>query len=361
MCLGFSKKDYLENFVKSDYSSFVLAADIGGTNSNLGIAGVKDNRPVLIFSTHMRTKHDLVSFINETLELADNDYGIHVDCACLAVAGPVNVHHDRCFLTNAKFSIDVNTILEGTLLNSVLLINDFEAVAYAINLLDVNEVKQIKKIRHFDVPVDQPRLAVGAGTGFGKSLLVYDDIFKTFIPVPGESGRTDFPCHDDFEFGLMNFIKKKKRSRFPVTYEDLVSGRGIANIYDYLMRVKKYKSKYSKEIGSSKHKQELITKYRNVDVACKETFKFFTKFYARIIKNFALNDLARGGIFIGGGIAANNSDLFSSKEFFNELFKNEIYAGVLENIPIYVIVDYDLSLIGAAFAAIKRTDIAVRK
>lgn len=360
--MDINKKDYLKHFKKNWYDSFVLAGDIGGTNANLGFAGVKDDKPTLIFSTHSPSKdnHDLVPFINETLKIASEEYDIDVKHCCLAVAGPVSVYHDKCFLTNAKFWVDAHYILESTMLESVLLINDFEAVAYAINLLDVNNPKQILKVRHFDVPVDQPRLAVGAGTGLGKSLLVYDSLLKTHIPVSGESGRTDFPVHDDEEMAMMKFIKEKKGSNFPVVYEDFLSGRGIANIYDYLS-TKFEPTEKSEEINSAESKQVLITKYRTEDKICKETFKIFTKFYARIIRNFALNDLARGGIYIGGGIAANNSELFQSKEFFDEFENNEVYVDILNQTPIYVIIDYDLSLIGSSFAAIKRQDIAVKK
>jgi glucokinase len=84
--------------------------------------------------------------------------------------------------------------------------------------------------------------------------------------------------------------------------------------------------------------------------AAEATRKQFIKFYARCARNFALDGLATGGVVIGGGIAAKNPHLFG-KEFLSEFVNNTAHKTLLEKIPIKVIMNYDASLLGAAFAS----------
>lgn len=95
----------------------------------------------------------------------------------------------------------------------------------------------------------------------------------------------------------------------------------------------------------------LISNYRLVDPLCKETFRLFTRFYGRCAKNFALATLAMGGLYIAGGIASKNKEIFSAPDFFEEFENASQRRDVLKEIPIYVILNYDVSLYGACFAA----------
>ena len=96
----------------------------------------------------------------------------------------------------------------------------------------------------------------------------------------------------------------------------------------------------------------MISEYKEKDETCSESFKLFTRFYARCAKNFILDSLAVGGLYIAGGIASKNPSIFSTNEFLNE-FKN-VYRreDILKNVPIYIVKNYDVSLYGACLAAI---------
>jgi glucokinase len=151
---------------------------------------------------------------------------------------------------------------------------------------------------------------------------------------------------------LINFIKNQRKISNPVIYEDVLSGRGLVNIYDFIKNLQKYKySKFTKEIDNSNDKAALISKYKNLDDTCKETFRYFTKYYARCAKNFVLDNMALGGLYIAGGIASKNNDIFSSSDFINEFENSFSRRDVLKNISIYVVTNYDISLIGSCFAA----------
>ena len=182
--------------------------------------------------------------------------------------------------------------------------------------------------------------------------MTYDNNFNAYIPIPSEGGHSDLPIKNDFEFQLVDFVKKLRNISLPLSYEEVLSGRGIESIYLFLRSLEKYcDTEYSKEIDESSDKTPLISKYRKMDETCKETFRIFTRFYARCAKNFVLDTLSRGGLYIAGGIASKNRDIFSSEEFVNEFESGHNRSDLLKKIPINVIVNYDVSLYGACYAA----------
>jgi len=339
----------MKNHRIMDYSSFILGGDIGGTNTNLGIFGVKNDKPVLLFSLHFESHKlkSLIPAIRKILSYA-KEHKIKIDNGCLAVAGPVSADRNFCNPTYIKWNIDAKEIFRKTSLR-VFLINDFEAVGYGINLLCS---KDIIKIGHKRRSLPRATKAViGAGTGFGKSILIYR--CKDYIPIPSEGGFSDFPVQSKLELTLVNFIKKKKGIKEPISCEEIISGKGIESIYSFLKE--RFKStKYGKEISKARNKVSLIAKYKNKDRVCKETFKLYTKFYARVAKNFVLDSLAQGGLYIAGGVAAKNMEIFKSKGFIKEFENVNKQPGILKKVPIYVIKNCVVGLYGAAHAAIRK-------
>ena len=351
----FTVKTYDETLLKSKYDSYVLGADIGGTNTNLAIAGIKGLKPQLLFSCHFKTQklESVIPSINKTLEYAAEKHGITIEYACIGAAGVVNASKYFVKLTNASWNISKKEILEKTLLKNILLLNDFQIIGYGINLLNPNNQNDIFQIRQTpEISTHTTKAIIGAGTGLGKSILIYDKNLNAYIPLPSEGGHTDTPVYNNKELELLDFIKKQIGCNKPVTYEEIVSGRGLENIYQYVRNKQQLQpTLYTEEIDNSDEKASLISKYKETDENCKETFKIFTKFYARCIKNFVLDTMSTGGIYITGGIAAKNKEIFTTKEFCEELENAHQRNDVLKNIPIYVIVNYDVSLLGACLAA----------
>lgn len=353
--INHDNKNYLNSEKKNDYSSYVLGIDIGGTNTNLGISGVNNFKQNLLFTFSYKTNelNSLIPVVNEVLTNAYNKYKIKIYNTCIAVAGVVS-SKDNVKITNANWSINLKELLQKTSINSAFIINDFQAIGYGINILnhaDINNVLTIKSSNNKNLET-KSKAIIGAGTGLGKSILIYNNDLNFYIPNPSEGGHSDFPAQDDFEFELLNYIKKNRNVSQPVTYEELLSGRGLENIYLFLKEYEKYEENiYSKEIMKSNDKAAIIAKYRNNDELCLKTFKIFSKFYGRCAKNFALESLAIGGIYIAGGIASKNKDIFKTKDFISEFENTYRRTEILKEIPIYVILDYDIGLKGACFAA----------
>jgi len=350
-------KFHKTNILSSDFSSYVLGVDIGGTNTNFGIAGIKDNKPFLLFSLQFKSQElsSLIPAIFETLDYAKNEHNIEISDACIGAAGAVSPANDYADLTNVKWDVDAREILDKTPLQTTFIINDFQAIGYGVNLLDSSNNKDIfpvKKGSENDGSSFETQAIIGAGTGLGKSILSYDTRFQAYIPIPSEGGHGDFPAQNDFEITFLDFIKEKRKIYAPVSYEDLLSGNGIEMIYTFLRQSKAPRSsQFTNEIDQADEKPVLISKYKDIDETCKKTFQLFSMFYGRCAKNFVLDTLAKGGLYIAGGIASKNKEIFSWPEFRTEFENTYKRTDILRNTPVYVIVNYDVSLYGACFAA----------
>lgn len=356
-------KIFNEKKIESNNSQNVIGIDIGGTNTNIGISSLKDKKINPIFSFNFKTEKikSIIPLINKTTTYAKDKYDINVDLACIAAAGVVLDEKDRVKLTNSSLEINLNEIKKNTSLNDIYIINDFQAIGYGINLLDHNNEKDMRIIKNNNLKKHKnfsTKAIIGAGTGLGKGILIYNQELDYYTPIPSEGGHSDFPYQNDFEKKIVNYIKNKRNIKQPLTYEEVISGRGIEGIYDYLNDIKKYKpTDYTKKISNSNDKAKLISKYKNKDKTCRETFKIFTKFYARCAKNFALDTLSIDGLYIAGGIVSKNVDSFKSKEFIKEFEKSYRRLNLLKKIPIYAIMNYNVSLFGSCFAAIHKKNL----
>ena len=348
--MGVEKRFY-SAFAKKSYTSFILGGDIGGTNTSIGAFGIKHN-PELLVSFHFKTKElkGLHQAVNESLDYIQAHYKISIKKACFAVAGVLSRKMDFAETQNVPWSISKKELLRKTKLKNIMLLNDFEAIGYGINILGYKDTTTIKKGQKIS---KAPIVAIGAGTGLGKTTLIYDEHYKAYVPLPSEAGHSDFAAQSKEELDLIIFIKKHKKIRTSVSFEHVLSGQGLGNIYSFLRKSKKFPAtKYAKEIDTSRNNPILISKYRKIDKTCKAAFEIFKKIYARFAKGFALDALAYGGVYIAGGIAMKNPDIFN-KDFANEFQNNYKLSYVLRKIPVYLIKNQNIGLLGAGFFGAK--------
>ncbi|MAG92051.1 hypothetical protein CMO83_05225 [Candidatus Woesearchaeota archaeon] len=343
--MQYVKKEY-KRFNKTSYRSFILGGDIGGTNTNLGIFGVKNKSPTLLLSFHFKSKElkGLHEAINMVLKYMQG-YRISITKASIGAAGVLSTKKELITVTNLKWHVNKKSLIKKTKLKKIILLNDFEAIGYGVNTLSKKDVKIVKKAKK--IP-KAPIVVIGAGTGFGKTTLFYNDQHKSYIPMPSEGGHIDFAPKNKDELGLANFIKKYRRIKQSISYQQVLSGSGLENIYVYL-RKRFNKTKYTKEIDKSANKAMLISKYRKVDRTCKAVFEIFKKFYGTAAKDYAVDALSYGGIYISGGIAAKNNDIFD-KTFIKNFYDSPQMKEVVLKTPVYVILDYNIGLLGAGFA-----------
>ena len=317
---------------KIPHSGFlVLAADIGGTNSNFGVCNIEHGDITLVLSVHTKSKEitDFPAVVDEVLQFFKTNHGIEIKNACFAAAGVVSPARDYSKPTNLDFVVDAKHILEATPLDSAVIINDFEAVGYGIDRI---AKKDLIAVNEGDRREQASRAIIGAGTGLGKGILGWNYSINGYLPIPSEGGHADFPVYDEKELALINYMRDELGDSYPVSWEDVLSGNGIKRIYNYLGITGSYEeTKYTKEIAES-NGPDKIFKYHKEDKRCGDTYEWYGKFYARCAKDFALETLALNGLYIAGGIAAKNLPLFQRPEFMQEFTRSMGKASVKNSI-----------------------------
>ncbi len=324
----------------------ILVSDIGGTNSNFGIFQLLDGSYQLLLSLHAKSKEvtNFADLIADISEYVKDKYKITIKRACLAAAGPIS--HDRTFVkpTNLTISLDTKEICQKAQLDCAFLVNDFEVIGYGIDRIDP---KDLVMVNSGQIREKEHKAIIGAGTGLGKCIMFYNSALSRYVPITSEGGHADFAAIHQRELDLTHYIKKYENRTCNISWEDLLSGNGIQRIYHFL-RHSNEQQKVNKQASIHGPRPDEIFKSRFLDHYCWETFEWYTIFYARCAKNFALDALALGGIYIAGGIAAKNLELFKLPAFKQEFFNCGKQAELIKQIPIYVITDYNVSLYGAA-------------
>lgn len=310
----------------------MLVCDIGGTNSRFACFQQEGNNLRIESAIAVKT-NDFASFeeLLDTLQENGNQFAVHQHRKLvLAIPGPVTPADELSF-PNIKWKIS-KSILKNQYSNTeISFINDFTAQAYGClteataNALPIISAEQA-----------QDNIAiVGAGTGLGHGTLKKISE-SAYAHIPSESGQIPFPfMADEFEQRYRAFIVQQTGIAQPVG-DDVVSGRGLAMLHQFLTGKKMAPSEVAAEIN-----------------APSETTHWFARFYARDCRNYVLTTLADGGrLFISGGVAMKNSFLVD-----NDLFRSEFLQGsdtaknVLAHISVSLIQDERIGLFGAAYYA----------
>jgi glucokinase len=320
----------------------ILGADIGGTNTSIGIFDFS-LKQILSFAYSTTYVHPYSSISQAAAEAKKKE--MLIKAAGIAVAGPVG--EGKVHLTNAGVSLSSGKIKKMLKTKKVAMINDFEAVAYGVQMLGKGITIPLTKNKPMQKGI---KVVLGAGTGLGKAVLYFDEKKGFYVPLRAEEGHTAIALTEG-EFPLMDFIRKRKKA--DVAWEDVLSGRGIATLYDFVGRTTRGSQELARTINAAADKAGVIAQHRKTDSRCREAFAMFSRIYARFIRNSMLAALPYGGVYIAGGIARKNADMFSSREFRNELYKKATYANIIKRIPLYVVKDSRVGVKGAAFCALR--------
>lgn len=327
----------------------ILTADIGGTNSNFGIFRHENGIMQLLFSLHVKSREitDFAQVVCDVLEYVKQKYNINIKRSVFAAAGVISEKQDYAKPTNLDFMVDSREIFKKSGLTCAFIVNDFEVIGYGIDVINPENLVLINKGK---VRVRSNKAILGAGTGLGKCIMHWNKYAGRHIPVSSEGGHADFAAQSKLELELIKYIQHTEGFGCNISWEDVLSGNGIKRIYNFF----KDRDIHARDISvsgvlpyNSPHPDEIFES-RFQDEHSYNTFELYTKFYARCAKNFALDSLALGGIYIAGGIAAKNLQLFQLKAFMQEFVNCGKQGYLLKDIPIYVITDYNVSLYGAA-------------
>lgn len=323
----------------SHSNCIILAADVGGTKTNLALFEKKDGKLIILREKSFQTK-DYSSFV-VMLNSFYSDKSITIDCMCLGVAGPVI--DGKVQGTNFQWLIDSKEISKELQIDSVYIINDMEANAYGLAALREKDLEVIHKGSNFSGNA----VIISPGTGLGEVGLYWDGTH--YRPFASEGGHCDFSPRNTLEIALWQYMHQKYNH---VSWERVLSGPGIYDAYQFLIQ-------YRKKTAPEWIKQRLLTEnpaavITNValegkDPICKETLDLFTRFLARESAQLALKMKATGGVFIGGGIVPKIIKGINRAVFKEGFIQSGRLNKLLEMVPVKVILNEKTPLLGAAY------------
>ncbi|HSP33556.1 MAG TPA: glucokinase [Thermoanaerobaculia bacterium] len=301
----------------------VIAGDIGGTKTFLRCveASGEISAERRFDSARYATFDDL---LRDFLPLC----GVPVDAACFAVAGPVL--DARAEVTNLKWLMESWKLEAAFGIPRVTLINDFYAVAVGVPLLADEDLVSLQKgNRDPNAPIG----ILGAGTGLGEAMVTRPG--DAWVVIPGEGGHADFAPQGDEQMRLLAMLQKKYGH---VSWERVISGMGLTSIYEFLT-------------GRAEDPANIAELAQRGDPKAVHTFEIFVDIYGAEAGNMGLRLLARGGIFLAGGIAAKNIAFFTDGRFVRAFLHKGRFAELLREMPVDVIVNEHVGIIGAAAVA----------
>ncbi len=298
-----------------------LVGDIGGTKTELALTsdGIIFERIELF---HSKKYDSLEEILNLFLG------GIQVFGACFGVAGPVK--EGICKATNLPWIIEEQKIKDRFAIEKVLLVNDITACAYGV--LNIRN-EMLYTLNKGQIDELGNRAIISPGTGLGEALMIYSE--KRLIPVASEGGHSDFAPRNENEIELFRYLKEKYGR---VSYERILSGNGLSDIYSFLAKgIKKDPDEISREACLSECSIE------------KQAVKLFCEILGAEGGNLALKGYTTGGIYIGGGIAPKILEILKEGDFLTGFFDKGRFSDLLKQVPISIILDFQINIRGAAF------------
>lgn len=313
----------------------ILCGDIGGTKALLGLADLVAGQPQMRHQQRLECADfpDFPSLLAAFLAAVPTDLP-RPSAGCLAVAGPVGDDGRFARLTNLPWAVDC-AALESTFgLSQLRLVNDFAAAAMGVLAASANELVALQ------AGEPQPQgvnLVVGAGTGLGMAVLVPDPAAAAgWRVLPGEGGHVGFAPQDEVQ-GRIWAALLQEHGR--VTNERVISGSGLAAIH----RILAHEVLEPAAITAAALKDAESAARASVDV--------FLAAYGAYAGDMALALMARGGVYLAGGIAARLLPLIAASPFLAAFNAKAEHASLAARMPVAVATDPDLGLKGAALLA----------
>ncbi len=318
----------------------ILAGDIGGTKTLLGLFDPRPARPRPI---HVRTfpTPQFAGLTQMVDAFVSDDAVRHVplSAACFGVAGPVL--GATAELTNVPFAIDALEVSQTFHIPHVKLLNDLEAMAYAVTALEGEEVHVLQ---HGEAIRGGNMALIAAGTGLGQALLHH--VGGRFVPSPSEAGHADWAPRTERDITVLRLLIAQS-GRAEV--EDVVSGRGLPNLHRAMHRGP---CAAGIDPDSADAPAALTSAALERRCAgCMEALEVFVDAYGAEAGNAVLRSVATGGLFIGGGIAPKILPALTDGRFMRAFHDKGAMRRLVEGVPVKVILNAESGLLGAALFA----------
>jgi glucokinase len=320
----------------------LLAGDIGGTKTNLAIFTEDDSPQIKLEARFGSADYDSLETIVQSF-LADT--GVTVTKAVFGVAGPVVNGQSK--ITNLPWVMSEATLADTLNLSTVKLLNDLEAIGYAVPHLSTDDLLALNSDQ-MDTTRGGEKAIIAPGTGLGEGIVFIHNGYHYVLA--SEGGHTDFAPKNAVEIEMLRYLQTQFNH---VSYERVCSGSGIPNIYNAFKNnhVAKENAAVTEAINQATDPTPVIVQAGLAGKCdlCQATLNTFVSILGAEAGNLALKVMATGGIYLGGGIPPRILPKLRDGTFMTSFTNKGRFAEILRHIPVYVILNRKAALLGTAY------------
>ncbi|MCM2473630.1 glucokinase [Rhizobium sp. CG5] len=327
--------------LENDQLTFpILIGDIGGTNARFSILTDAYGEPKQFPNVHTAD----FETIDEAIQKGVLDKtSVQPRSAILAVAGPIK--SDEIPLTNCAWVVRPKTMIADLGFTDVLVVNDFEAQALAVASLSADNREPIGPLSQTTIA---SRVVLGPGTGLGVAGLIHAQ--HAWFPVPGEGGHVDIGPRSMRDFEIFPHLTPIEGR---ISAEQLLCGRGIVNIYQAVCTADGKTPEWHDPADVTAHA------LAGTDAAAIETISLFSTYLGRVAGDLALIFMARGGVFLSGGISQKILPALKASDFRQAFEDKAPHSALMRTIPTFVVTHPLAALAGLAAYARTPTNYGV--
>ena len=319
----------------------LLAGDLGATNTRLGLFQRYTPRPSELVTRDFQTNDypGLAAMIDAFLSGSGTSPDA-IEAACVGVAGPVI--EQRVYPTNINWIVDGAEVIRQSGVKSLYLLNDVEAMAYAVDALDRSELRVLQEGSRN--PTGNGALLT-AGTGLGQAMLIH--IEGRWQPSPSEGGHADFAARTPREIELLQSLTAEYGRAHT---EHIVSGPGLVNLARFTSQGR---SKIINETADPADLPQRVTQAAldRTCPYCVEALDLFIGVFGAAAGNVAMQCMATGGVYLGGGIPPKILAAFDNDGFMSAFRSKAPMEDLMRSIPVMIILNKQAGLLGAAVYA----------
>lgn len=332
----------------------ILAGDVGGTKCNLALFEIDEASRRKVFDHRYESREFLLfdqiisTFLADARNVLKEAGSRGIEAAGFGVAGPVIDR--RVKATNLPWVVDAAALAAQLNTHHVVLLNDLEATGHSLAHLAPSELSTLN--RGAEAP-RATRALLAAGTGLGEAILFWDG--AGYLVASTEGGHTDFAPRTEQEIEFLRYMKRQHRY---VSVELILSGRGFRAIHRFLNPAVEHPSFASADEDAAAPEITRLGLAGQCPI-CVQTLDLWVSMYGAEAGNLALKTLARGGVWVAGGIAVKIRQKIEDGTFFHAFCEKEKFATLLAQIPVYMVLNEEAPLIGAMSQAARAAQIGI--
>jgi glucokinase len=323
----------------------ILGGDIGGTKCNLALFEKRGTGLTAIFRRRYPSRDaakfdDIIdAFLKDAHDVLAQSSAGKVLAAGFGVAGAVIGR--RVQATNLAWGLDADALARQLGTPHIVLLNDLEAAGYSMAVLGTEDFCTLNA----GTPApESPRAVIAAGTGLGEAILIWNG--SRYVVVPTEGGHCDLAPRTEQEIELLRYLKKTHKY---VSFELILAGRGFYTLHDFLGPSVRHAT--FDQPGTDPAPEITQKGLEGSCPVCVQVLDLFTTLYGAEAGNLALKALARGGVFVAGGIAPKILPKMKSGNFMRAFCEKEKFEELLSRVPVQLVLNQEAPLIGAAAEA----------